>query len=208
MNRESDQGTKEKILDVSCKLFSQKGFNGTSIRDIATAADVNVASINYHFKNKQNLLIEVMRSGYHHFSESVSRIEGIEKMSFVEASTRIAILMTEMESIVLNQMKIMLSSEIEGMFEYNHGDEMIGPPGGQILFTILKQELKAEEISEESLNWGVRMVIGAAFHLTAILNSPCATSTKNKEFLNRDWVIESITKLSKSISHSIKHNII
>jgi len=42
--------TKSRILDSAEKLFGMKGFDGTSLRDITTAAEVNLAAINYHFQ--------------------------------------------------------------------------------------------------------------------------------------------------------------
>ncbi|RWZ59761.1 TetR/AcrR family transcriptional regulator [Halobacillus fulvus] len=53
MNRQN--ATSEKVLDVACRLFYSQGFNGTSVRDIANAADVNVSLIHYYFKSKQGL---------------------------------------------------------------------------------------------------------------------------------------------------------
>lgn len=44
------------ILSVAEKLFSEQGFNGTSVRDIAGAANVNVAMISYYFGSKEKLL--------------------------------------------------------------------------------------------------------------------------------------------------------
>jgi AcrR family transcriptional regulator len=44
------------ILEVAEKLFANKGFDGTSIRDIASEAGVNIAMISYYFKSKENLL--------------------------------------------------------------------------------------------------------------------------------------------------------
>jgi AcrR family transcriptional regulator len=48
--------TKSKILDTAEKLFGMNGFEGTSLRDITTAADVNLAAINYHFQSKDSLI--------------------------------------------------------------------------------------------------------------------------------------------------------
>ncbi|WP_034720215.1 TetR/AcrR family transcriptional regulator, partial [Bacteriovorax sp. DB6_IX] len=56
----STKDTKEKILSVAGKLFASNGYDNTSIRDISKEAGVNLASINYHFKNKLNLYKEVM----------------------------------------------------------------------------------------------------------------------------------------------------
>lgn len=52
--------TRERILDVAERLFGERGFAATSLRDITTGAGVNVASVNYHFGSKEALLAEVL----------------------------------------------------------------------------------------------------------------------------------------------------
>src|ERR1700744_72853 len=44
------------IMDTAEKLFGQNGFSGTSVRDIADEAGVNVAMISYYFGSKEKLL--------------------------------------------------------------------------------------------------------------------------------------------------------
>ena len=51
----------EQILYAAEKLFAEKGFSGTSIRDITEKAECNLAAVNYHFHGKENLYIEVFR---------------------------------------------------------------------------------------------------------------------------------------------------
>ena len=46
---------KEVILSTAMKLFGQKGFEGTSVREIAADADVNPAMISYYFGSKEKL---------------------------------------------------------------------------------------------------------------------------------------------------------
>lgn len=48
--------SKQKVMDAASSLFFQKGFHGTSVRDIADKACVNVSLISYYFKSKQGLL--------------------------------------------------------------------------------------------------------------------------------------------------------
>jgi AcrR family transcriptional regulator len=56
----SERGsTKERILDVTERLVAERGFDGVSLRDITTAAKVNVAAVNYHFGGKGKLYAEV-----------------------------------------------------------------------------------------------------------------------------------------------------
>jgi len=54
--------TRERILDTAEALFAQKGFRAVSIRRITSAAECNLAAVNYHFGNKENLYLEVFRS--------------------------------------------------------------------------------------------------------------------------------------------------
>jgi AcrR family transcriptional regulator len=48
--------TKDRILDAAEMLFATKGFHGTSLRSITTEAEVNLASVNYHFGSKNRLI--------------------------------------------------------------------------------------------------------------------------------------------------------
>lgn len=53
-------GTKTRILDAAEKLFGQNGFDATSLRDITTEAQVNLAAVNYHFQSKESLIDAVI----------------------------------------------------------------------------------------------------------------------------------------------------
>ncbi len=48
--------TKDKILNEAEKLFAEQGFAETSLRMITAKADVNLASVNYHFGSKKTLI--------------------------------------------------------------------------------------------------------------------------------------------------------
>jgi AcrR family transcriptional regulator len=52
--------TKDKILDTAERLFADHGFAATSLRQITTEANVNLAAVNYHFKSKEALLSAVI----------------------------------------------------------------------------------------------------------------------------------------------------
>ncbi|MGL4279269.1 MAG: CerR family C-terminal domain-containing protein [Albidovulum sp.] len=52
---EKPQGTAADLIAVALRLFGQKGFAATSTREIAAAANTNVASIAYHFGGKDGL---------------------------------------------------------------------------------------------------------------------------------------------------------
>ena len=52
--------TKERILNVAERLFADRGFPATSLRDLTSEAGVNIASVNYHFGSKDALLAAVL----------------------------------------------------------------------------------------------------------------------------------------------------
>lgn len=53
--------TKERILDAAERLFAERGFENVTTRDITQQADANLASVNYHFGSKINLMKEVFQ---------------------------------------------------------------------------------------------------------------------------------------------------
>jgi AcrR family transcriptional regulator len=52
--------TRQRILNAAAKLFSERGFDGTSVRDIATELGIANPSIYYHFKSKADILTELL----------------------------------------------------------------------------------------------------------------------------------------------------
>lgn len=78
------------ILQVAEKLFAEKGYDGTSIRDISKEAKINIAMVSYYFGSKEKLLerlIYFRTSGLkmkleNLFKENLPPLEKIEK--FIE----------------------------------------------------------------------------------------------------------------------------
>ncbi len=65
--------TKERILGAAEELFARHGFAGASLRELTTAAKVNLAAVNYHFGSKDNLVNEVLRRRLDELSEQRMR---------------------------------------------------------------------------------------------------------------------------------------
>jgi len=76
------------ILQVAEKLFAEKGFDGTSIRDIAREAHINVAMVSYYFGSKEKMLESLIFSRTSDMKlqleslskEAISSIEKINKL--------------------------------------------------------------------------------------------------------------------------------
>ena len=77
-NAGSDKSVKGRLLDTAEGLFCERGFKGTSIRDIAASAGCNIASVNYYFGSKEKLYEEVWRR--HLIPMRDSRITSINKV--------------------------------------------------------------------------------------------------------------------------------
>jgi AcrR family transcriptional regulator len=64
--------TRQTIIDAAGKLFSVNGFDATSIDEICQAADVVKGTFYYHFKSKEDLVIELRREMTEQLEEFVA----------------------------------------------------------------------------------------------------------------------------------------
>ncbi len=62
------------LLDTAEMLFSRKGFDGTSVRDIAEAAGINTAMISYYFGSKEKLMEEIFERKSLNIREKVDNL--------------------------------------------------------------------------------------------------------------------------------------
>ena len=59
-DRENKNTKRGRLLNAGKKLFSEKGFRGTSVREIAQEADSNVSMISYYFGGKEQLYSSIV----------------------------------------------------------------------------------------------------------------------------------------------------
>lgn len=62
---------RQQLLDVAARLFRERGFHVTSMRDIAREVGMLSGSIYYHFPSKEEMLLAVYEEGLRHIAERV-----------------------------------------------------------------------------------------------------------------------------------------
>jgi len=61
----SKTSCRESLLSVAGEIFAERGYEAATIKEITDRAGVNVASVNYYFRDKLGLYTEVLRMGMH-----------------------------------------------------------------------------------------------------------------------------------------------
>lgn len=77
--------TKDRIIESAVELFNQKGFSGTSVREIAKTANVNVAHISYYFNGKGGLMEHLVSRFYEGYLRILEK--GYERLRDTTAKT-------------------------------------------------------------------------------------------------------------------------
>src|ERR1700756_4530863 len=68
------RSVREKIRDAAVHLFAETGYHAAPLRDIASIAGIQAASIYYHYPNKQALLVEIMDTHMPQLNTSLERV--------------------------------------------------------------------------------------------------------------------------------------
>jgi AcrR family transcriptional regulator len=69
-----ERDRRSEIQQAAEKLFSRKGFHGTSIRELGREAGVNSSMISYYFKSKQQLLISIFEKSIYDLGNITSQL--------------------------------------------------------------------------------------------------------------------------------------
>lgn len=89
----------QQIINAAEKLFAGKGYEGTSIRDIAAAAGVNISMISYYFGSKEKLIEALFEERIGHIGP---QIENLLKDNTTSPVEKIEILLDEYITSVFN----------------------------------------------------------------------------------------------------------
>jgi len=101
---DEEDGTRDRILRTAERLFAERGFNGVSVRELAAAAQVNIASIGYHFNNKEGLLSEVYRRHCEPMIEE--RLRGLKAASLLRGKAKISAIIEAFIRPALRQVEV------------------------------------------------------------------------------------------------------
>jgi len=82
------RSTKERLLAAGTRLFAERGFHATSVREIAERARVNVASGNYHYGSKRSLYLEVLREQFRNIRSELERRGGAPTLEEIPRLSR------------------------------------------------------------------------------------------------------------------------
>lgn len=59
------------MLDIAARLFTERGYRATTLRDIAQAAGILAGSVYHHFSSKAELFLEVNEEGFRTLTDAV-----------------------------------------------------------------------------------------------------------------------------------------
>ncbi|HEY4288701.1 MAG TPA: TetR family transcriptional regulator [Puia sp.] len=72
--KQIDASTEEKIISAAKKIFTQKGYEGAKVRDIAAEADIHVSQVNYYFRSKEKLFEVIMTDNIDNLFDKISPV--------------------------------------------------------------------------------------------------------------------------------------
>lgn len=165
--------TKANILDAAESFFAELGFHGTSLRQITERAGVNVASVNYHFGSKENLMDAVLRRRLEPLNAiRLARLDAV-RAEAAEAGERPSV-RAVMTALIEPTLRAVVQPEFGGfsiimsrVFTEHKGAmmERVGP----LIEPLLKQYLETlwealPNLPEEEVVLRLRMSLGAMQH--------------------------------------------
>ena len=114
--------TKQRLLRAATRLFAERGFHASSLRDIAARAGVNVAAANYHYGSKKQLYLEVLRAQFAEIRGLLARRGLSRPPGELDGMSR-----PELERLLAERVRVML-------------EILVGPPPG-LHGTLMQREL-------------------------------------------------------------------
>jgi AcrR family transcriptional regulator len=137
---EKDNSTEEKIKNAARLIFHQKGFAGTRTRDIAEAAGINLALLNYYFRSKERLFDLIMSESLEGFFLSLRTVLDDSETDF-EEKIRL-IVENYIDKLTANpNIPIFILSELRA-----HPEELLKKTGAKKVFlaSVFMQQLQDE----------------------------------------------------------------
>ena len=182
----SQSTTKTRILDGAEQLFAREGFHNTSLRALTSLANVNLASVNYHFGSKESLLQAVIERRL--LPLNAIRQEKIDKV-LIEAEKKLS--PPEAEAL--------LRAFIEPTLEFRNSS-----PGARDFISLIGRSLS--EPDETIRNCFMDLVLPTLRVLFDALHQSQPQLSKATLMIRLQFIMGTMSHVMCMRSHSMLHN--
>ncbi|GKU81582.1 forespore capture DNA-binding protein RefZ [Niallia sp. NCCP-28] len=203
------RNSKDSIIEAAITLFNRNGYDGTSIRDIASHAHVNVANISYYFNGKHGLLEYCFTSYFEKYLEKIEDVyrdillEPTEKLKKIaESIIHFQCLHPHLTRFVLREVSIDSQVVREIMSTYYVKERFY-------LTKILEEGIEKKQFKKQMISYSIiqlksllSMPFLNAFYLTEVLHVYVRESYFAKKYLEEiyRWIDEVICFHKESLS--------
>ena len=200
--------TRNKIISIAAELFAKNGYDRTSIREISSEADVNLASINYHFKNKQNLYMQVLDNNIDTMESEMEVIIN-DSEDFKDCSWKLFVHFKQNSHLFLNCFRLFITNNLP-IDENNLPEwctpEEFNPPAFHAMKAKYKKDLP-EGTPEKGIEWATRHIFNSIAHSNLILSASITKLMEDQvDYLSDENKKRSLELLIDSTTNFLKEN--
>lgn len=172
----AQKDTAERILDAAEALFSEKGFAETSLRNITTKANVNLAAVNYHFGSKKSLIQAIFARYLTPFSaQFAEQLDLIEQQQNTPEQLLKLLVLTLNRSGLENPEKFGVFMRLLGL-AYSQGQghlrKFLTSEYGEVFSRYMKEVNRVTpELTPMERFWRIHFMLGAAVFTMSSVDS-------------------------------------
>jgi AcrR family transcriptional regulator len=201
--------TRQRLLVTASRIFAEKGYQDATIAEICEQAETNIASVNYHFGDKENLYLEAWRHAFQEDLRNHPSDGGIDPKTSAEVRlagrinsliARIADPDSSFFAIVHKEMA-QQTSLLQKIMEQEINPER------QALIALIK-ELLGQNATDKQIQFCHASIIGQCFHLLKVKHMKLNDETRRYVMDLKDAVAfaEHVVKFSLAGIAAIKHD--
>jgi len=201
--------TRQRLLVTASRIFAKKGYQDATIAEICELAETNIASVNYHFGDKENLYLEAWRHAFQEDLRNHPSDGGIDPKTSAEVRlagriksliARIADPDSSFFAIVHKEMA-QQTSLLQKIMEQEINPER------QALIALIK-ELLGQNATDKQIQFCHASIIGQCFHLLKVKHMKLSDETRRYVMDLKDAVAfaEHVVRFSLAGIAAIKHD--
>lgn len=144
--RKDGKETRQKLLDVACEIFAEKGYGGAKVSEICRRAGANVAAVNYYFGGKADLYVAAWKQAMQQFMATIAMLpEAVspeEQLAFLIHRFIAKVLLVDGEKNHFRRLELMEMANPTGLIDEAWKEEVA--PRREELHRVVRQVMGSD----------------------------------------------------------------